>query len=390
MFDYIVIGKGMMGSATARYLSEWGAKVALVGPDEPPNKTTHEGVFSSHYDQGRLARLLSRDKVWARIAKRSISQYRDIEQRSGVHFYEPVGVLIADKPSAFAERVEMAHEVEANYEFYGADDRSWEAKFADLAFPAGYAVMYEPDPAGYINPRAYIQAQLALMQKNEATIVPEIITQVRRDGSQWQVTTASGRNLSAQQVVVAAGAFTNFNNLLPRPVSLRIKTETIVLGRVAEETGQHLRHYPTVIYNIDDPQIDSIYMAPAIRYPDGHFYIKMGCNTATDVWPEMLADVQDWFRSGDSDTCKEAMASALQSLWPSVAFTAIESQRCIVCYTPSGYPTIDEVEQGLWVVTGGNGTGASKADGIGYLAAGQIMKGEWLLDVPRALFKLQK
>ena len=35
MFDYIVIGKGLMGSAAARYLSQSGAKVGIIGPDEP-------------------------------------------------------------------------------------------------------------------------------------------------------------------------------------------------------------------------------------------------------------------------------------------------------------------------------------------------------------------
>ena len=31
MFDYVVIGKGLMGSAAARYLSQSGAKVAIIG-----------------------------------------------------------------------------------------------------------------------------------------------------------------------------------------------------------------------------------------------------------------------------------------------------------------------------------------------------------------------
>lgn len=32
-FDTIVIGKGLLGSAAAKYLSRW-QKVAVIGPDE--------------------------------------------------------------------------------------------------------------------------------------------------------------------------------------------------------------------------------------------------------------------------------------------------------------------------------------------------------------------
>ena len=61
MFDVLVIGKGLMGSAAARYLREFGADTAVLGPDEPQKLQTHDGVFASHYDQGRIPRRLSKD-----------------------------------------------------------------------------------------------------------------------------------------------------------------------------------------------------------------------------------------------------------------------------------------------------------------------------------------
>ncbi|MEM1281723.1 MAG: FAD-dependent oxidoreductase, partial [Cyanobacteria bacterium P01_H01_bin.152] len=48
-YDYIVVGRGLMGAAAARHLSSWGHRVALIGPDEPPNRKTHPGIFASHY-----------------------------------------------------------------------------------------------------------------------------------------------------------------------------------------------------------------------------------------------------------------------------------------------------------------------------------------------------
>ncbi|GMR24679.1 MAG: hypothetical protein BMS9Abin37_3261 [Acidobacteriota bacterium] len=60
-FDYAVIGKSLIGSATARYLSQDGERVAVIGPDEPKKHRAHRGAFSSHYDQGRITRLIARD-----------------------------------------------------------------------------------------------------------------------------------------------------------------------------------------------------------------------------------------------------------------------------------------------------------------------------------------
>ena len=50
MFEYIVIGKGLIGSAAARYLSENSSRVALIGPDEPedPGKDESVGLPDAH------------------------------------------------------------------------------------------------------------------------------------------------------------------------------------------------------------------------------------------------------------------------------------------------------------------------------------------------------
>jgi len=80
MYDFIIVGKGMIGASSARYLAESGAAVAVIGPDEPQGDwSTHAGVFGSHYDQRRISRRLDSDWIWARLAERSISQYADIK-----------------------------------------------------------------------------------------------------------------------------------------------------------------------------------------------------------------------------------------------------------------------------------------------------------------------
>ena len=73
-FDVIIVGKGLMGAAAARHLATQGANIVVIGPDEPTdlNKAT---VFSSHYDQGRLQRIVGRNEVWTRLNIESTQAY---------------------------------------------------------------------------------------------------------------------------------------------------------------------------------------------------------------------------------------------------------------------------------------------------------------------------
>ena len=58
-FDISVVGRGLMGTAAARYLAQMGHRVALIGPSEPQNRATHDGPFGSHHDAGRITRGLA-------------------------------------------------------------------------------------------------------------------------------------------------------------------------------------------------------------------------------------------------------------------------------------------------------------------------------------------
>lgn len=94
-FRFIVVGRGMMGAAAARHLAGQTDGIAVIGPDEPEDRASHQGVFGSHYDEGRITRTIDPDADWARLANRSISRYEEIERDSGIQFYAPVGCLVA-------------------------------------------------------------------------------------------------------------------------------------------------------------------------------------------------------------------------------------------------------------------------------------------------------
>lgn len=395
-YDYVVIGNGLMGSATGRYLSQWSKAVAVIGPGEPADHSSHNGVFSSHYDQGRLTQQLSRDPIWAVLSRQAIRNYPRLEEESGIKFHGPVGRVRAYRPTE-QERTEMlawlAEEqvrlgIESHY-FVQGDPRG-KALFPFLEFPADYDLLYEPAPAGFVNPRAMLKAQNVIAKAHGADIIEQQVVGVTSTANGVQIVTAEGERFVGQKVLIACGAFTNFNNLLPVPLPLRLKTETTIWAQVSAASAEALKTMPGVSYDIEDPDLDDIYMAPPLLYPNGAYQIKMGCNTKGEQWPTTLAELQSWFQHGESDRDLSAMARALQRQLPNVEFCNITSHRCIVTYTPSGYPMIDQAPGDpygrLFVATGGNGSGAAGSDTLGHCAAGLMYDGRWLEALPRGPF----
>lgn len=144
-YDYIVVGKGLMGAAAARHLSARSSSIALIGPDEPPDRSSHMGVFGSHYDEGRITRILDPDRIWALFAQRSIARYRNLERRSGISYYDEVGHLaVGPRPEGAEDYVARLHAVAKElgvvYETYEA--AAWRERFPYLAFEAGSVALY--------------------------------------------------------------------------------------------------------------------------------------------------------------------------------------------------------------------------------------------------------
>eukprot|EP00045_Choanoeca_perplexa_P001463 m.19791 g.19791 ORF g.19791 m.19791 type:complete len:167 (-) comp10959_c0_seq1:400-900(-) len=108
-YDYCVVGGGLWGSSCCHSLLELlpaSAVVAFIAPLEPQSINTptdndnhwkwedsHTGVYSAHYDEGRITRELDSSEAWSRLASCSIQRYRELERASGVSFYTESGYL---------------------------------------------------------------------------------------------------------------------------------------------------------------------------------------------------------------------------------------------------------------------------------------------------------
>lgn len=142
-FKYIVVGRGLMGAAAARHLARRVDGVAVIGPDEPNDRKAHQGVFASHYDEGRITRTIDPDCNWALLANRSIGRYGEIARDSGIDFYREVGcVVVAPTQSDYLERTRQAA-ISLGVETRLLDGAGLKAAFPFFAFPDGGAGVFE-------------------------------------------------------------------------------------------------------------------------------------------------------------------------------------------------------------------------------------------------------
>jgi sarcosine oxidase len=140
IYDVAVVGKGLMGAAAARHLARPGARIVLIGPDEPAEPRTRRGVFASHYDSGRITRTMDDDPDWALLARRSIARYADIKAESGMRFYAEVGCIVAvpDASEAIMRLLATCKQVGAAAHLL--DAAALRSAFPALRFPNGFSV----------------------------------------------------------------------------------------------------------------------------------------------------------------------------------------------------------------------------------------------------------
>lgn len=150
------------------------------------------------------------------------------------------------------------------------------ARLPRLRFPAGFVGILEHAPAGYINPRGLIAAQLAIFATQGGTILRETAVTVTLQSTHLTVQTKEGNRYETRKLLIAAGGFSNCFGLLERPLPLRLKTETIILTQTQTGEAARLGDMPTVIYGIESSDLDGIYLSPADCVPGRPFLPQNG------------------------------------------------------------------------------------------------------------------
>ncbi|WP_137130231.1 FAD-dependent oxidoreductase [Rhizobium sp. FY34] len=377
-FKYIIIGRGMMGAAAARHLSQWTDGVALIGPDEPLDTKNHQGVFASHYDEARITRTIDSDPTWALLANRSIARYDEIARDSGIAFYHGVGCLVVgpQRSAGYPLVADVSRAAETlNVQTRLLDDAALAQDFPYFGFEPGCEGVHEPMNAGYVNPRALVKAQSLLAARQDASLIAQTVISVREEGGLAVVRTVEGECFTAEKALVSAGGFSIAEGLLPATVEMSVYARTVTFFPIADEELAQFAGMPSLIYKPRDTA-KHIYMLPPVRYPDGQVYLKIG-GDHDDVQVMRDAEMRAWFRSGGRDSVRDHHVSIIEKLVPNLDLSRASTGACVVSNTPTGYPAIAYTQSPrIAVLTGGCGAAAKSSDEIGRLGAELLFKGQ--------------
>jgi sarcosine oxidase len=384
--QFAVVGKGLFGSAAARHLATFSESVAVIGPDEPADRRAHDGVYASHYDQGRLTRRADRNRLWSEMTERTFTAMTELEELTDRTIHRPVGSLTVHAAGVIPRHArewfvdESRAPVDVTH--WDADDETWRDRFSIFSFPGGSVAYYEGAPAGVLDPRQLVAANLEAVAGAGGQVVTEIVETIVETPDGVEIRRRDGLSITSDQVLVATGSFTNFFDLLARPVPTSVESETIVLATVPDEIGEQLASAPVVSFMIDDPHIADIYMTPPLVYPDGRWKVKMGANTSVDHFPMSVSDSHRWFREGPESIDEfadvaAAMISAVKSMWRGVEFIEFEFEPCIITMTANDHPIIDRISERTCVAVAGNGSGAKSSVGWGQLGADLLARRAW-------------
>jgi hypothetical protein len=68
-----VVGGGLLGSATAKYVSEDAELSILIGPAEDAKLTAE--IYGAWFDEGRIAELADSDLVWYKVGEKLVKHF---------------------------------------------------------------------------------------------------------------------------------------------------------------------------------------------------------------------------------------------------------------------------------------------------------------------------
>lgn len=348
--DVIVVGLGAMGSAAALQLARRGTRV--LGLDTyPPG---HDRG-SSHGKTRIIRSAYYESPEYVPLVQRAWELWRQIEEESGRQLLRITGGLYLGRPEcelvagalASARQHGLPHEL--------LDAEAARQRFPGLAVADDEVALYEP-AAGLLDPEAAVAAQRELAQAAGATL--RYSTPVERwsaEGSGVRVTLRSGEEVSADRLILAAGAW--MRQLVPElPLTvwriLHVHFAPTATGRYAAE------YFPFALWQNER----GIYSAFPELPGQG---VKFGRHDTGEVCSPETA------RRTASEAEIEVLRQELERYWPGAGGPVLWYLTCLYTMTPDHHFIIDRHPAAPQVVlcSACSGHGFKFASAIGELLA---------------------
>ena len=365
LVDFIIIGRGMIGSAVACHIANKGFSVTLIGPSEPKDIKKHQGVFASHYDSSRIFRTLDPVAHNCRMSKESINRGLSLEQRTGIKFLHEVGFLAVSDKNDYLDSI-SSHAKDYYPNFSTFDNYQLAKRFPYFNFSPKVNAIFQKDNAGWINPRENIKAQnKEFSTLDNALIVKDIVSKVSKNNQYIEVVTSKSV-FRCKKCIFSTGAFANIDNIMPRKIQYAVIPHTTVLAEIKSTQLDEIKNMPTMSYRTGDDAYKFIYLLPPVKYPNGKHYIKIGHAIGDEMPIKDKKSIQDWFHSNGDNEKIPWLKEKLITLLPDIKFEKFSSHACITTTSPNTHNYIDQfTEKGFYALLPGGTHSAKSSDEMG-------------------------
>lgn len=358
---FVVVGAGLMGSATAWHLASAGHEVTLLERDVPA------GLSGSSHGSSRIFRYAYPTDTYARLVTEAAPVWSQLERESGSELFRQVGALdfgTERNPRGLAtvlERVGVEHELVDLHD----------ARVRWPQFAVDSEVLWQPT-AGVVDAEGAVRAMVELSLRAGAQVHTrwEVAKVTPASTTGYVVTATDGREIHAAEVVVVAGGW--LPHLL-RELSLpKGFLDALPRFEVRQEQTFHFPYselladltWPTLIHKFRDGEASlAVYALPGGRSGEDRG-LKVALHNGGKVLPS--AAHQD----GKVDPANRRwITDYVQRFLPGVVPEPYNEATCLFTNTPTEDFVIERVD-GITVVSACSGHGAKFAPLTGLLAAG--------------------
>jgi monomeric sarcosine oxidase len=358
MPQVVVIGAGVFGTWTAHHLHAAGSDVTLIDAYGPANPR------ASSSDQSRILRCgYGADEIYSDFARRSVEQWRALQERAAVPIWHPCGVLLlaqSDDPYAIATRQTLGR---GGYAFEMLDAQEMRERYPHLEAGDASLTLLEPE-CGVLMARRAVRTLASELARSGVRVLRGTVLAPASSRALRSIELAGGSRIGGDAFVFACGPW--LPKVLAPSLAGRIRpTRQTVVYFGPPPGDERFSHTHTPAW-IDRPA--GIYGIPELEDAG----LKVGLD---EHGPPIDPDTED--RTPAVDAIARARAW-VERRFPAMKGAPVVGTRiCQYENTSNGDLLIDRHPDydNVWIVGGGSGHGFKHGPVVGALAAGLVLSG---------------
>jgi sarcosine oxidase len=353
--DYVVIGAGLAGSATAWKLAQRGHDVTLL------ERTTPANAQGSSHGSARIFRYAYPEKFYANLVKQAKTGWDELEALAGSPLINPVGAVDYGPTRDPRNLANVLEQVGVEHELMGAADAR--ERFAGIAFDT--EVLWQPG-AGVIDAEESVLAMVSQAVKHGARVENNWpVARIEATASGYRIFSEDGRTHDCSKVIVAAGGWLpGLLGNLPLPAGF---VSGIPSFEVFQEQAFHFPYadaesmgtWPTYIHKAGDFQ--------SYGLPGGRDADFRGQKVAEYKGGRIMKDASE--QDGAVDPANRGrVIEYVKTFLPGLVPEPYAETTCLFTSTPHEDFILDETN-GITIMSPCSGHGAKFAPLLGELAA---------------------